>query len=66
VQYQAFQIADCGFKQLKLFFEKHIDKEENIRTDMWKGYIPLKSSIKILTRNKVIQSKTLNYFIGKR
>lgn len=48
----ALHIEDCGTKQLKPFFEKHIAKEANIRTDQWRGYRPLKNEYKNLTQEK--------------
>ncbi len=33
LQCQAIQTSDSGSKQLKPFFEKHIDKEANVRID---------------------------------
>lgn len=52
VRCHALQIEDCGTKQLKPFFEKHIAKEANIRTDQWRGYRPLKSEYKNLNQEK--------------
>lgn len=52
VQCQAIEITDCGSKQLKPFFEKHVDKEANIRTDKWRGYIPLKKEYKNLKQEQ--------------
>ena len=48
----ALHINDCGTKQLKPFFEKHISKEAKIRTDKWRGYIPLKNEYKELKQEE--------------
>ena len=52
VRCHAIRINDCGTKQLKPFFEKHISKEANIRTDQWRGYTPLKTEYKKLRQEK--------------
>jgi len=52
VRCHAVQINDCGTKQLKPFFEKHISKEANIRTDQWRGYKPLQTEYKKLKQEK--------------
>lgn len=44
----AVHITDCGTKQLKPFFEKHVSKEAKIRTDKWSGYRPIKNEYKEL------------------
>ena len=48
VQCHAKEITGGGTKQLKPFFEKHVDKEAKVRTDKWRGYIPLKKEYKNL------------------
>lgn len=40
VRCHALQITDCGTKQLKSFFEKHIAKDAKIRTDKWGDFRP--------------------------
>jgi hypothetical protein len=62
VQFQAIQIYDCGSKQLKLFSEKHIDNEANIRTDKWKGYIALKKEYKYLNQVESNPKKNFRFF----
>ena len=52
VRCHALKIESCGTKQLKPFFEKHISKEANIRTDKWRGYRPLKNEYKNLNQEK--------------
>jgi transposase-like protein len=52
VRCHALQISDCGTKQLKPFFDKHIDKEAKIRTDKWRGYGPLKNEYKELKQEQ--------------
>lgn len=59
VRCHALQITDCGTKQLKPFFEKHIDKEAKIRTDKWRGYRPLKNEY---TELKQEQSNPMQNF----
>ena len=44
----ATTIKDASFASFKPFFEKYIDKEADIVTDGWTGYIPLKSTYKNL------------------
>jgi len=39
----AKHIENSGTKQLKVFFEDHISKEANVKTDNWRGYSPLKN-----------------------
>ena len=38
----ARHIKGCGTKQLRPFFEDHIDKVAKITSDKWRGYSPLK------------------------
>lgn len=52
VRCHALQITDCGTKQLKPFFEKHIAKDAKIRTDKWRGYRPLKNDYKELKQEQ--------------
>ncbi len=52
VRCYATQIKNCGTKQLKPFFEKHISKEAKIRTDQWRGYKPLKNEYKEMKQEK--------------
>lgn len=35
-------IDDASSDSLKIIFDKHIATESNVRTDTWKGYVPLK------------------------
>ena len=48
----ALQIDNCGSKQLKPFFEKHVSKEAKVRTDKWRGYRPLKNEYKELKQEQ--------------
>jgi transposase-like protein len=48
----ALQIENCGTKQLKPFFEKHISKEAKVRTDKWRGYKPLQNEYKELKQEQ--------------
>ena len=41
-------IKDASSDSFKSFFEKYIDKDANIVTDEWTGYMPLKSTYKKL------------------
>lgn len=52
VRCHATQVSDCGTKQLKPFFEKHISKEAKIRTDLWRGYTPLIKEFSQLKQEK--------------
>lgn len=52
VQCQAMHISDCGSKQLKPFFNKHISKEARVRTDKWRGYAALKKEYVELVQEK--------------
>ncbi len=52
VRCHALAVSDCGTKQLKPFFDKHIDKEAKIRTDKWRGYSPLKNEYKELKQEQ--------------
>jgi transposase-like protein len=52
VRCHAVSITDCGTKQLKPFFEKHIAKEAKVRTDKWRGYRPLKNEYKELKQEQ--------------
>lgn len=40
-------IDDASAKSLKSIFEQHISKESSVKTDRWKGYLPLKKDWKI-------------------
>ncbi|NJO24817.1 MAG: IS1595 family transposase [Bacteroidia bacterium] len=48
----ALQIENCGTKQLKPFFEKHISKQAKVRTDKWRGYKPLQNEYKELKQEE--------------
>jgi hypothetical protein len=52
VRCHALQISGGGTKQLKPFFEKHISKEAQVRTDKWRGYGPLKNEYKALKQEE--------------
>lgn len=41
-------IDDFSSKSFKPFFEKHIAKDAKIKTDKWRGYIPLKNAFENL------------------
>jgi hypothetical protein len=41
-------IDDFSAKSFKPFFEKHIDTKAKVRTDMWRGYLPLKDTYPFL------------------
>lgn len=40
----AEKIEDYSSKELQKIFDKHIDKHAQVRTDKWKGYLPLKEA----------------------
>ena len=46
------QIEDYSTELLKEFFEKKISKEAKIRTDKWRGYLPLKEVYKALEQEE--------------
>ncbi len=48
----ALQISGGGSKQLKPFFDKHISKNAQVRTDKWRGYTPLKNEYKQLIQEQ--------------
>lgn len=48
----ALQIENCGTKQLKPFFEKHISNQAKVRTDKWRGYKPLQNEYKELKQEE--------------
>jgi hypothetical protein len=64
VQRQAIQIIGGGTKQLTPFFEMHIDKEANIRTDKWRGYIPLNKEYTNL--NQIVSNPKKNFRLFHR
>ena len=43
-------IDNAGTKQLKPFFEDHISCRANIKTDKWRGYMPLKNKYSLLVQ----------------
>lgn len=45
-------IKDYSTKELTIIFEKHIDKSALVRTDKWKGYLPLKETYHHLKQEK--------------
>ena len=45
-------IEDYSSDSFKPFFEKHIDKQAKVRTDKWRGYMPLKESYKLLEQEE--------------
>lgn len=38
------KIKDYSAKKLKPIFDKHLSKSAEIKTDEWKGYVPLKKA----------------------
>jgi transposase-like protein len=56
----AKHIDNAGGKELKPFFEDHIDKEANIRTDGWRSYASIKKTYKKLTQEKSENGKNFN------
>jgi len=41
-------IDQASAQQLKPFFQAHISPETKVRTDLWKGYKPLKADYPFL------------------
>jgi len=56
---QLKEIENAGVKQLKPFFEDHIDKNAKITTDKWRSYTSLKSEYKNLIQ--IPSSKGKNF-----
>jgi len=46
------QIEDYSSKSLTQFFDKKISKEAKVKTDKWRGYLPLKEAYKALEQEK--------------
>jgi len=65
IEYNAFGILRCyckviknaGTKELRPFMETFIDKEAEIKTDKWRGYIPLKKDFVNLKQIKSEKGK---------
>ena len=45
-------IEDFSSKSFRPFFEKHIDSKAMVRTDMWRGYLPLKDTYLLLEQER--------------
>jgi len=60
--YKAYarEIPSAGVKDLKPFFEDHISKEANIKTDGWRSYKSLKNDYKKLTQVKSNKGKNFD------
>jgi len=56
----ARQIPNAGVKQLKPFFEDHIDLNANIKTDGWRSYTRLKMTYKNLSQEKSNKGKNFD------
>ena len=50
-------IDNAGSKQLKPFFHDHISPEATIKTDKWRGYIPLKEKILLVNSNRAWEER---------
>lgn len=48
----AMQIENCSAGELGKLFEKHIDNDSLIKTDKWRGYLPLKEAYPNLSQEK--------------
>lgn len=61
----ALKIDDFSSKELETIFEKHIDKNANSITDLWKGYRPLanKYNITQIESNNGLNFKALHTII---
>lgn len=60
----AMKIENCGSKELKPFFIKHISAEAQITTDKWRGYRPLKKDYPHL--NQIPSSNGENFKVMHR
>ena len=60
--YKAYarQINNAGVKELKPFFEDHIDINAKIKTDGWRSYTSLKKTYKNLKQTKSNNGKNFN------
>lgn len=48
----ALQIENCSAQELSKIFDKHIDSEAFVKTDKWRGYLPLKEAYPNLSQEK--------------
>jgi hypothetical protein len=62
VRCNALKISNGGTKQLKPFFEKHVCKEAEVRTDKWRGYGPLKLEYQDLHEQQSNPKQTFKLF----
>jgi len=56
----ARHIENAGVKELRPFFQDHVDKEANVRTDGWRSYTSIKKTYKNLTQEKSENGKNFN------
>ena len=56
----ARQIENAGVKELTPFFQNHIDKNANIKTDGWRSYTSLKKKYKNLVQKKSNKGKNFD------
>lgn len=56
----ARHIKNAGVKELKPFFEDHIDLEANIKTDKWRSYTNLKKTYKNLKQEQSNNGKNFD------
>ena len=54
-------IANSGTKELKPFFEDHIDPTAEIRTDKWRGYTPIAQDYPNLRQEKSNGGKNFQF-----
>lgn len=48
----ALKIEDCSAEEVGKLFDKHLDSEAFIKTDKWRGYLPLKAAYPNLSQEK--------------
>jgi predicted RNA-binding Zn-ribbon protein involved in translation (DUF1610 family) len=62
VRCYASQISNGGTKELKPFFKKFVDIHAMVRTDKWRGYLPLKPHYQNLKQEKSNPAQNFKLF----
>lgn len=62
VRCYASHIANGGSKELRLFFNKFVDRAAIVRTDKWRGYSPLKAQYANLKQEKSRPAQNFKLF----
>jgi len=53
-------IGNCSNAKFKPFFEEHISKNAQIKTDGWSGYTPFKKNTRTLYKNQVARKEEIS------